>query len=457
MAGVVRWSRALLPAGSAASWIACLAISVVVGCVPDDVAPTQTRSNRDEMTSLIHPLCSAAFSVFYAAAEPACMEHAATLKTDDPAAMISNDIPLSASELVATVSLLKDELVQLRADMARLSTTGSRTVAEFGAVCDGATNDTAAFQLAVDSTPAGGLLTLPHGRCFLGAPVTILGKAISIRGDGAGSVLVGDGDIVVGVNASFSQLTDFAIELHTQPWSFDLFSDTNDFLPLPNVTRSLSRSTDGQFSYSVNFNNKVAGLDQALRPEQKQQQEGLRVGVTFSHSDHVRIHGIRGTWATVTIADGSHCSVRECDLKGGNDALGTIVFVSGDHDPSWGLHNHATNNIIRNGANSGIVLMRQKYTKIHGNTLIQVGESGLKTWQGNCCGTRGRSRRCYHVSAVGNTVISSVYDGIDFNADYGTSVERTDDEPLAVYPWNELPTRHQIVGNMVLKPHGSAM
>jgi hypothetical protein len=61
------------------------------------------------------------------------------------------------------------------------------------------------------------------------------------------------------------------------------------------------------------------------------------------------------------------------------------------------------------------------------------------------------------VSAIGNTVMSSVYDGIDFNADYGAAAERVDDEPLAVYPWNELPTRHHIIGNMVLKPHGSAM
>jgi hypothetical protein len=304
------------------------------------------------------------------------MAPATTLKTDDLAGLHANRIPISVSELATTVSLLSAELVQLRSDLARRETAGPRPVTLFGAVCDGVTNDTAAIQLAVDSTSAGGMLLLPFGRCYLGAPVTIRDKAISIRGEGTGSVLVGDGDIIVGVNASFSQLSDFAVELRTQPWSFDLFSDTNDFLSLSDVMKTLTQSTDGQFSYSVNFNSKVPGLDQALRTEQKQQQEGLQVGLTFSRSDHVRIRGIFGTWATITIVDGSHCTVNECDIKGGNDALGTIVFIAGDNDVSFGLHNHAMHNTVRNGANSGIVLLRQKYTQLHGNTLIQVGESG---------------------------------------------------------------------------------
>ena len=65
------------------------------------------------------------------------------------------------------------------------------------------------------------------------------------------------------------------------------------------------------------------------------------------------------------------------------------------------------------------MLLRQKYAQLHGNTVIQPGESGLKTYQGNqqCQGNHVRSRRCYHVSAVGNTIVSAVYDGIDFNAD----------------------------------------
>ena len=330
----------------------------------------------DQPSPLVLPAYSAAFSVFYAAQAPACMVPVTTLKTDDLAGLHGSHIPISVSELATAVSLLSAELGQLRSDFARRATAGTRPVTLFGAVCDGVTNDTAAFQLAVDSTSAGGMLHLPLGRCYLGAPVTIKDKAISIRGEGTGSVLVGDGDILVGVNASGSQLSDFAIELHTQPWSFDLLSDTNDFLSLFNVTKTLTRSTNGQFSYSVNFNNKVPGLDQALRTEQKEQQEGLKVGVTFSRSDHVRIRGIFGTWATITIVDGSYCTVSECDIKGGNDALGTIVFINGDNDVSYGLHNRAIHNTIRNGANSGIVLLRQKYTQLHGNTLIQVGESG---------------------------------------------------------------------------------
>ena len=91
--------------------------------------------------------------------------------------------------------------------------------------------------------------------------------------------------------------------------------------------------------------------------------------------------------------------------------------------------------------------------------ILHVGESGLNTYQGSVrsslephCHLHGllmrkiredkqegpqtdpvrplglgnvgaRSRPCYHISAIGNTMISSVYDGIDFNADYGPHLE----------------------------------
>jgi hypothetical protein len=342
----------------------------------------------------------------------------------------------SLAALAEAVSTQNAELVRLRADLeAALVSRGSRvaTVRSFGAACDGIQNDTTAFQAAVDGTEPGGLLTLPVGRCWLPAPVYIRDKAISIRGEGAGSVLTGDADVIVGINASNSELSDFSVEIWTPPWSFDLFDENNDFLPLAGVLKTLNKSTAGQFSYTVNFPSKCPGLDKALTAEQKQ--IGQRVRVLFSGSNHVTIRGLRGMWLSVTISDGSYCQITGCDIKGGNDVLGTIVIVSGDSGFNWGLHNRVTQNTIRNGGNSGVVLLRQKYAQLLGNSVIQVGESGLKTWQGNCCGPNSPSRRCYHVSAVGNTIISSVYDGIDFNADYGTASERVGDFVLAIYPW----------------------
>ena len=71
----------------------------------------------------------------------------------------------------------------------------------------------------------------------------------------------------------------------------------------------------------------------------------------FERSDHVSIRGLRGTWVAITVNAGSFCSVTDCDIKGGNDALGTIQFISGDADSSWGHHNRIARNTVRNGAN----------------------------------------------------------------------------------------------------------
>ena len=57
----------------------------------------------------------------------------------------------------------------------------------FGAKCDGATNDTAALQQAINATPTGGALYFPQGNfCLVTATLTI-SKAIKLYGSGWGS------------------------------------------------------------------------------------------------------------------------------------------------------------------------------------------------------------------------------------------------------------------------------
>jgi Pectate lyase superfamily protein len=87
------------------------------------------------------------------------------------------------------------------------------SVKDFGAVCDGTTDDHAAIQAAINALSSGGTVNFPNGTCSVGTVgitvpvVTILGTGIILQGQGYSSTLkyTGSGTAVtIGVQGSFT-------------------------------------------------------------------------------------------------------------------------------------------------------------------------------------------------------------------------------------------------------------
>jgi hypothetical protein len=94
------------------------------------------------------------------------------------------------------------------------------SIKDFGAVGDGATDNSAAIQAAIDATPAGGELHIPLGT-FLHATGLTIGKAITITGVGCGGVggsrlkYTGSGNAITftgGGSSTGARFSNFVIE-----------------------------------------------------------------------------------------------------------------------------------------------------------------------------------------------------------------------------------------------------
>lgn len=323
---------------------------------------------------------------------------------------------------------------------------GEWNIRTFGAKGNGVSSDSTAFQAALNAIPAGSTLYVPAGTYVLGTPLSVSGKQIVIRGDGANSVLQGDNDLLTLTNCDDSRVHDIAIQNQTTRWTFDLVNDDGTFKNLSQVLASLAQDNGERFTYSVNFNSFVPGLDAALTTAQKAQ---FVTAIKFVTSNHVDVNRVYGRFAQIHLFRCNDSTVENCDILGGN-SWGTIWFENGGTagvgiNGDLGERNTAQNNRVRWGGYSGVVLMRQHRAMISGNTFYRSGEAGVKTYQNNIV----NSRRCYECSIVDNRCIETVFDGIDATADNGSPVERIDDYLLSQAAWFNLPTRHVIQGNYV--------
>lgn len=94
------------------------------------------------------------------------------------------------TSLVAAGSITSRSLVNRFADV--------RNVKDFGAIGDGTTDDTSAFQAAINSIPSiGGSIYVPAGRYKVTSTLTIANKTVSFYGDGSGqAVSATDGSFI---------------------------------------------------------------------------------------------------------------------------------------------------------------------------------------------------------------------------------------------------------------------
>ena len=332
------------------------------------------------------------------------------------------------------------------------------SVKDFGATGDGTTNDTAAIQSALDSTANGGAVYIPTGTYSLNSTLSFASKKLTIYGDGAGSILLGDNTVLDANLATGSVFRDFQIKHKSNVWTFDLMDSSGAFLSAAAAAATATfGSADNKFTYSVNMQGQIAGLNAALTAVNSAIVSTEYITrLQISNSDYVLVDNVTGYFGQIHLYRCNYSTVQNCNIYGGNN-WGTIYFENGGTvgvgaNADWGLSNQVLNNNIRYGGYNGIILMRQKYTLVQGNTVYRCGESGVKTYQGNSAGLSGtgvNSRRCYNVKVVQNSFIETVYDGVDATADITGGPERVDDYLLSQYANHLLPLDHIVEANYV--------
>ena len=323
------------------------------------------------------------------------------------------------------------------------------SVKDFGAVGNGTTDDSYAIQAALNAVGNGGRLYVPAGKYLINTPLTVSNKTVFIQGDGIESILYGDNTILTLTSCDYSQISNIKLLNKTAMWTFQIQNGDGTFKTASQATATLNQSNgDNQYTYSVNFDGQVPGLTTALTAAQPTSTTVINNQLAVISSNYVTLDNITTWYYQLYFKFCNNCTVQNCNVYGATN-WGNIFFENGGTagvDTAWGLYNAAFNNIIRYGAYSGIILMRQKYFTAEGNRIFASGESGIKTYQNNI----GNSRRCYECHFVDNYCDQTVYDGLDIHADDGTPVQRVDDYTLTQYAWHNLPTNHVIADNHVL-------
>lgn len=174
------------------------------------------------------------------------------------------------------------------------------------------------------------------------------------------------------------------------------------------------------------------------------QNQTILAGLEIYDSVGVVMKQARGRQVCYDFVDCNYCGA-ELEIEcGGKAVWGTVVFGNLGSS-AWGVGNWASG-YVEYGAHSGVTFMRNKKPEAGPMRLYRCGESGVKTNQNNTHGRDGvlRSTRCYDGHFHDITSVECVYDGTDFQADYGPEIERAEDFTLAQYPWRKLPTNHRI-------------
>jgi len=149
---------------------------------------------------------------------------------------------------------------------------------------------------------------------------------------------------------------------------------------------------------------------------------------------NVLIDSIQGRFLTIALEGYSYSTVQNSNFKAGKDTFAGIYFTNWNFGQARGIGNRALGNTITEASNSGIMFGANDYGVIQNNVISNVGESGIKTYQGSFCydstgqlitsgnicpsGTIIVSARDTHMYIVGNTISGSHYEGIDACSDY---------------------------------------
>ncbi|AZF93990.1 hypothetical protein [Pectobacterium phage Astalicious] len=246
-----------------------------------------------------------------------------------------------------------------------------------------------------------------------------------------------------------STINNFDMWNVTAPWAITRWGSTGDWNTSEEAVASLRQTNDLHY-YQPTVND--ADVWSALTPEQQNQNISPKLEV--HNSDGVVLNTPRGRYALYEFYGCNYCRVFNPNLSGGKGVLGTIVF-NNTNATAYGIDNWVVGgDDIRNGSFSGVVHLRNKRGGAINCSPYRSGESGIKTYQNEL---NGVSARCYEMTYTNCHVKQALYDGLDLASDYGAVSERVADLSLAEAPWQELPTKHTVIGCSGFNCGGNAL
>ena len=264
---------------------------------------------------------------------------------------------------------------------------------------------------------------------FLGARLII---------DFAGNSLLSDTECLVLRNlGAGSEIRNPSLKNITAPWCITRWSGDDWITNSATILASIKQTNEvGYYQPSSNDNDIWSSLPSSV------QNQNISAKMRIVGSSDIKVYSPRGRFCLYEFDMCHRCEVFNPDIEsGGKGTYGTILFKNLG-DTSYGLGNKVHGGRVAYGTFSSVGFMRNKKGGVDGGFVpYRCGESGVKTYQGE---VSGRSARCYGMSFSDIFPYQTVFDGVDFNADYGTSSERIDDYTLAQYPWNQLPTAHTV-------------
>jgi hypothetical protein len=223
----------------------------------------------------------------------------------------------------------------------------------------------------------------------------------------------------------------------TAPWAITRWDSSGNWLSDSSVLATLTQTNNiGYYQPTVNDTTIWGSLTTG------QQNQAISPKLRVYSATNMQVLNPRGRYVLYEFDMCNYTNVVQPQiLCGGKGQYGTVVFKNLD-TTGYGIGNFVRGGFINYGSFSGVGFMRNKSGGVVGGfSPYRSGESGVKTYQNE---VSGRSSRNYNMFFSGIYPEQTVYDGVDFNADFGTPSERVDDYSLATYAWNMLPTCHKI-------------
>ena len=289
------------------------------------------------------------------------------------------------------------------------------SVLDFGADPTGTNDCTVAIQTATNSGkpvyfPAGTYKIVTGGISYTGTVVWF--------GDGADSIIECDSVVITVNSGNNSSIDNIYMQNITAPWI--ITRNPSNWSAVPTVVQSNGKG----YQPTVNDSDVWASLTTA--------QQNQNIGPTLlfqGNATNIQVSRIYGLFVSILVEDAQNSVVRDCNFQAGKNFAGGIVFWN--INSQQGEYNQAINNNIQYASYSGIIFARNFDGLIQGNICTNVGESGIKTYQGVIGST---DARCYRMQIVNNNTMYAYYDGFDFSSDYPHT--------------GTIDSRHLIMGNI---------
>ena len=286
---------------------------------------------------------------------------------------------------------------------------GAVNVKWFGALGDGATDDTTAIQNALNKS---GCIYIPKG-IYSVTSISYDGS-VSIYGDGDKSVIIGEGAIFSITSCSNSSIGDFRMERYANPttvvrdwgtWATSTLGTTGEgYMPGTNDTDGVWTSlTSAQQAETGVYINMVGAADNA----------GF-------YGKNISVRNISSKFGSIIIENSERVTISGCNLIGERASAGCIWiknYQAIDNGASQAKDIVIDGNICQYASYNGITLDGTDGAIISNNITGYCGETGIKLWQDGAS-PAAISRGNFKTTVIGNKGNYNFEDGFNITSRY---------------------------------------